>query len=323
MSSVTPSPPDPTTAAAVSLTTILTVSDETDETGRLLLEDSAPERAVRLARRRGVEMRFAPCPYEDTPSRLGRPMNTAAYEALRADLGDVLDGFAWLAERTMAQGTSQPGTPGALYEVSYLGISLPTLLLHRAADPYPPHGALPTIVASTFKASRGLFSLAVSLLNDGRTTRRVDAVEAVGYADRKGNLVRPRPSRACAAPTRMIERTIAAILGQEGVRKGGTASRLEALVSFPVLWELMRVQDELSQALSTYSSVLDHLRRTSPGRRTEELFDLRVPGTSGSFGQLTDALVQHANDVQRRLNRLLGRSADTAPLGVRQVLALL
>lgn len=320
---MTPSPPDPANAPAVSLTAILTVSDETDETGRLLLEDSAPERAVRMARRRGVEMRSQPCPYEDTPSRLGRPMNVAAYEALRADLADVLDGFAWLADRTLAQGTSQAGTPGILYEVSYLGISLPTLLLHRAADPYPPRGALPTAVASTFKASRGLFSVAVSMLNDGRATRRVDAAEAVGYADRKGNLVRPRPSRACAAPTRLIERTLAAILEQDHPRKEGTTPRLERLVSFPVLWDVMRVQDELGQALSTYSSVLDHLRRTSPERRTDDLFDLRVPGTSGTFGQLTDAMVQHANDVQRRLNQRLGRSGDAAPLGFRQVLALL
>lgn len=266
-------------------------------------------------------MRSIPCPYEDTPSRLGGAMNGSAYEALRADVAGLLDGFAWLVANDLARGAAtRPGTPQLLYEVSYLGITLPMLLLRRAEDPVPAHGALPTVVASIFKASRGLFSVSIALLNDGAPTRRLDAAAVVAYADRKGNLVRPDPPRVCAAPTRLIERTIAVILGGDG--GDASASVVSSLVAFEPLWELVRVQDELNQALSTYALVQDRLWRSSGGSG-DDLFARRVPGTTGTFGQMTEAMLSHANDAQRRLNRQLGRSGEAPRIGYEQLLALL
>lgn len=309
-------------APALPLSALLTMGDETDTSGRLLLEDSAPERGQQRARRRGIAMRSIPCPYEDTPSRLGGAMNTSAYEALRGDVAGVLDGFAWLAAEDLARkgAAPRPMTPQLLYEVSYLGITLPMLLLRRANAPLPAHGGLPTVVASIFKASRGLFSVSIALLNDGAPGRRIDAASVVAYADRHGNLVRPEPPRVCAAPTRLIERTIGVILGGEG--GDASASALSSLVAFDLLWDLVRVQDELNQALSTYASVQARLWR-SAGNSAENLFNLRVPGTTGTFGQMTEAMVGHANDAQRRLNRQLGRSGDAPPIGYQQLLALL
>jgi hypothetical protein len=48
-----------------------------------------------------------------------------------------------------------------------------------------------------------------------------------------------------------------------------------------------------------------------------------VPGTSGTFGQLTEAMVAHANSVQVQLNRTLGRMDHPPPLTISDLLGLL
>ena len=70
------------------LAQLLTLSDQTDETGRLLLEDSAPPPAIRRAERAGISMETVTCAYPDTPSRVGGRMNASAYDALRRDTAD-------------------------------------------------------------------------------------------------------------------------------------------------------------------------------------------------------------------------------------------
>src|SRR5947208_1919187 len=52
--------------------------------------------------RAGIAMETVSCPYQDTPSRFGGKMNLSAYEALRHDVADILNGFAWLAEHDRA-----------------------------------------------------------------------------------------------------------------------------------------------------------------------------------------------------------------------------
>jgi hypothetical protein len=308
--------------AALGLAQLLTVGDQTDESGRLLLEDSASSGARRRAESRGILMHTSPCPYGDTPSRLGGRMNVSAYEALRADATGILDGFAWLTGEQLAARPSAIGTVQLLYEISYLGLTLPLVLFHRAADPVAPHGGLPTVVASIFKASRGLFSVAVALLNQGGPpSRSVGAREVIAFADRHGDLLRPDPPRVCAAPTRLIERTIAVILSGKGAT--ASASCLPTMVTFANLWRFYRVQDELSQALSTYGFILAQLSRAHANAPPERLFGHMVPGTNGTFGQLTEAMVGHANSSQAALNGLLGREGDAPTIGVQGLLALL
>ena len=312
----------PSRPPALRLAQLLTVGDQTDESGRLLLEDAASPQARRRAQSRGIEMKSVTCPYQDTPSRVGGPMNISAYEALRTDTTGILDGFAWLTGELVERNPKMKGTVQLLYHTSFLGVTVPLLLFQRAADPVPPHGALPTVVASIFKASRGLFSVAVDLLNEGGSpTRSVTAAEVVRYADRHRNLVRPDPRRVCAAPTRLIERTIGVILGGEG--GNGAHSAVATMVPFSILWRFYRVQDELSQALSTYGYVLDQLSRAHGNARPTQLYGVMVPGTRGTFGQLTEAMVAHANSTQVELNRLLERDDRPPPIGAAALLDLL
>ncbi len=192
---------------------MLTVTDQTDENGRLLLEDSAPKRARKRAQGAGVAMKTVKCPYHDTPSRLGGDMNASAYEALRRDMGQVLDGFAWLAERYLEVERGQPrASVQVLLDTSNLAITLPLLLFHRNPDGVPAHGALPSYVASLFKAGRGLFSVAFDLRNTRGPGPAFTVADVVSCAEEKGHFARPESGRVCAVPTRLIERTIDAIL---------------------------------------------------------------------------------------------------------------
>ena len=307
---------------ARTLAELLTIDDHTDETGRLLLEDSASGEAQRAARRGGIPMQSGSCPYRDTPSRFGGRMNVSAYEAFRPDTAGVLDGFAWLAAQRAVVDPATPDAAQRLYEASYLGLTLPLVLLHRAVAPYRAHGELPTVLSSIFKASRGLFAVAVGLRNDGvGRHKELPAAEVVEFADRGGHFVRRQPPRVCAAPTRLIERTIAVIL--TGAGADAAASRLPEWLAFAPLWRCYRIQDELSEALSTYRYVMDRMARTAPAARPEQLFSQTVPGSPGTFGQLTDAVLAHANSAQTQLNRLLGRAGDAPPVDFPQLLRLL
>jgi hypothetical protein len=304
------------------LADLLTVGDRTDQSGRLLLEDSASRPARRAALRAGVPMKSSKCPFHDTPSRVGGPMNLSAYEALRADTAGILDGFAWLTSQLLSTQGSSANSIQLLYDVSYLGITVPLLLFHRAVDPVPPYQSLPTVVASLFKASRGLFSVAVALLNEnGPPSRAIDAAQVVAFADQHGHFVHPAPRRVCAAPTRLIERTISVILSGDGAN--GSASALGEMVAFPELWRFYRVQDDLAQALSTYGFIRGRLFPPGDTTSLKESFLRSVPGTTGTFGQLTEAMLGHVNSAQVELNRLLGREGAAAPLGVQQLIALL
>jgi hypothetical protein len=83
------------------------------------------------------------------------------------------------------------------------------------------------------------------------------------------------------------------------------------------------VQDELSQALSTYSFVLAKMSQAHGGAGPQELVHQMVPRTPGTFGQLTEAMLAHANSAQQQLNRLLGRAGDASALGLPHLLDLL
>lgn len=304
------------------LSALLTVSDETDEHGRLLLEDSAPERAVRKVARGGVAMETARCPYKDTPSRLGRPMNTSAYEALRRDTGEILDGLAWLGRCYHEREPAARGTVRGLTDLSKLGITVPLVLFHRARDPVRPHGELPSYVAAIFKACRGMFSAAFDMQarqGPGETT----AAEVVAYAEAHGHLARPQTGTVCAAPTRLIERTVAVMLTTGGADPD--RSRLGAMVDFEPLWRFFRVEKAFNANLGRYGYVLDEL--VAAGRRTDDpdLFDasIHVAGEQGRFGDFTDAFLRYANQAQALLNRALERAENAPPLTFGDVLRAL
>jgi hypothetical protein len=306
------------------LSQILTVRDQTDETGRLLLEDSAPEMAKRKAERAGVPMTTETCPYRDTPSRLGGLMNTSAYDALRHDTADMLNGLAWLTTQYGALDPSRKSTARGLMDCSHLGLTLPLILFYRAENPFPPHGALPSYVASIFKASRGLFSAAVDFYNKkGPPERSVSAAEVVAFAEAERHLVRPNTRRVCAAPTRLIDRTIGVILTGEGADP--SRSHIGDLVNFSTLWEFYTYEDSFGEALSQYRFMLNRLTESGAGSDPRRLFEARIldEGDSRSFGEYTEAFLEQANQVQTELNRLLGRAANASPVTFEDVLRLL
>lgn len=307
----------------IRLDRMLTVGDHTDRSGRLLLEDSAPKRGRKDAQRRGIRMKSVRCPYDDTPSRQGGQMNASAFDALRHDTAEVLNGFAWLHRNYLVVNPAGGGTVRALFETSYLGLTLPLVLFHRAEDAVPAHGSLPTFVASMFKASRGVFSAGVDMLNKQGATAATTPAAIVEFAEAEGHLARLQTGRVCAAPTRLIERALAALLAGDGADPD--RSGLAGLVEFPPLWEFFGVQDSISSALSDYRFLLDQVADGRPVADPQELFGhpVRDGGAVRSFGECSATLVDRANAAQRALNLVLGRAPDVAPLAYKDVLRLL
>ena len=305
------------------LADLLTVRDQTDVNGRLLLEDSAPRKARRRAQQAGVAMKTVDCPYADSPSRQGGVMNISAYEALRQDTAEIFDGVAWLTANYVRMHPMRRRTVEAFFDTSNLGITLPLVLFYRGRDPVPPHGRLPSYIASIFKASRGVFSAAVDMLNRaGPPSRLITAAEIVEFADQNGHFRREETKRVCAAPTRLIERCVDVFVTGEGGNAG--RSGLGDFVDFPTLWEFYLLQDEFGQALSQYRFLLERLNE---GGMTslDEMFGAMVPegGRMRPFGDVTESLVQRANAIQEALNALLGRRPGVAPLRLEQLMQML
>ena len=306
------------------LSQLLTLTDQTDETGRLLLEDSAPRQAVKRAERAGISMATVEATYADTPSRLGGRMNAAAYDALRRDTAAILDGFAWLADHHRAAAPTETGTPQRLFAVSYLGVSLVHVLFHRADDPVAAYGELPSYIASIFKASRGLFSFSVAMENDLGPTATLTAAEVVGYAEDKRQLVRPDTGRVCAAPTRLIERTIDVILTGRGA--DASRSTLGEMLDFDVLWRFYQLQDRFGQTLSTYRVVVDNLTRTGLANDPQRLLRSVIPdgpARGKTFGQFTEETLKAVNDVQAGMNRALGRRDNANKVTLPELMQML
>jgi hypothetical protein len=294
------------------LAELLTVADQTDETGRLLLEDAAPPEAVEGAVAAGIDMESVEGAYDDPPSRRGAPVNLPAYEALRRDTGEVLSGFAWLAARHGELASVEPGTVEALAEISRLGITLPLVLFHQGHDPIPPHGALPSFVASLFKASRGVFSASFDMLNSQHpVTGPTTAADVIAFADREGHLRRAETDRACAAPTRLIQHTVDVVLAREEADVG--RSQLPQLLPFELLWEFHKLERTFSRQLARYHTLLEQAQ-AGGARRRRDLFRQKVwLGTEKwSFGVLTEQFLEFATATQADLNHLLGR-ADGGP----------
>ncbi|MGH9149060.1 MAG: hypothetical protein ACRD0F_01805, partial [Acidimicrobiales bacterium] len=213
---------------------LLALSDQTDENGRLLLEDSAPRKARKRAEKAGVAMRTTRCTYADSPLRVGGLMNASAYDALRHDTAEMLNGFAWLAGGYLAIHPAHKGTTRGLFDVANMGVTLPLVLFHRAEGAIAHHGQLPSWVGSLFKASRGVFSATVDLGNRSGPGAALTAAETVAFAEEAGHLRRPETARVCAAPTRLIERTIAVMLTGEGADP--SRSHLGQWLDFALLW---------------------------------------------------------------------------------------
>ncbi|HVM34877.1 MAG TPA: hypothetical protein VM784_05990 [Actinomycetota bacterium] len=306
------------------LSEILTIQDESDDTNRLLLEDSAPKKARRKAVDLGVAMKTERCPYDDTPSRHGRLMNVSAYQALRHDLTAVLDGFAWLTSRYLALDPAARGNLRCLVVVGKLGVTVPLLLFHRAEHPVPSYGSLPSYIASLFKASRGLFSLSVAMMNSVGAVKTTGA-QVVRFADEHRHLIRPETQRVCAAPSKLIARTVDVVLTGEG----GDAARssLPELLEFDALWEFFRLEAALSDGCDRYRLFLEELGRRMSVGGTDfgRVFATAAqhPALRGPLNEATDGLVQHASAIQARLNRVLGRADSRSSLDVDDVLQML
>jgi hypothetical protein len=303
---------------------LLSVKDETDESGRLLLEDSAPKKGRRRVHQAGIAMKSVGYPHQDSPSRSGKLINQSAFEAVRHDMAQVLDGLAWLTSHYLARFPTRRSTVRLLFDVSHLGITLPLLLFHRARDPVPPYGRLPTFIASLFKVNRGVSSAAIDMLNrHGPPFRKTSAAEIVAFAEEAGHLRREHTERACAAPTRLIERTLSVLITGEGA--DAAASRLGEYVDFEQLWSFYTLQDGFSQAVSQFTFLLNDLAASGRFADPNQLFEARVTvgGGSRTFGEFTEGVLRRANDVQAGLNRVLERSDRVAPIGFEDLLGML
>jgi hypothetical protein len=147
--------------------------------------------------------------------------------------------------------------------------------------------------------------------------------EMVRFAEQEGHLVRPQTRRVCAAPTRLIERTISVILTGEGA--DASRSRLGELVHFASLREFCALQDSLGEALSSYRALLERVTQSGDVTDPHDLFSRVVVdgGRRRSFGDVTEELLRRVNEVQAGLNRLLGRADDAAPVTLEDALGML
>ncbi|MGH2773339.1 MAG: hypothetical protein ACRDIU_09425, partial [Actinomycetota bacterium] len=263
-----------------------------------------------------------PVAYEDSPSRKGGRMNMAAYDAVRRDTAGILNGFAWLTRSYLEKFSERDGSTRALYDISYVGITLPQVLFHRAKSPIPPQGRLPSFIAAIFKASRGVFYVSVDLMNHFGETHKMSAEELVAYAETNGNLIRSETGRACAAPTRLIQRTLAVMLSGEG--GDPTKSTLEEFVDFEKLWHFHTLQDRFAEALNEYGYFLKDLvggaEADSPGAMLEAV---SLHGGMALFAARSEEMLERANASQSALNRALGRSDDAATVRLDDLLSML
>lgn len=302
---------------------MLTLSDHSDENGRLLLEDSAPESAIAKADRAGVPRATVVSEFADTPSRVSGLMNESAYEALRRDTAGILDGFAWLAGGYLQLHPEGSGRVRTLVDVSHLGLTMPLVLMGRAENPIPRHGRLPSYIASIFKASRGVFSAAVDLQNANGGEATVTPEEITSFADSNGHFRRAQTNRVCAAPTRLIQRTLAAMLTGEGADKNRSA--LRELIDFERLWEFYSEESRFNEALSNFGFVLKNVIESSAPADPSELFGVPVPDGDRlrPLGDFTEDILGTVNSAQARLNELLGRSRDAPRITFDELLKLI
>lgn len=319
-----PADPQRSRAGGLPLSRLLSVDDETDEHGRLLLEDSAPKRAIKQTARAGIPMQTKACPYRDTPSRHGGDMNISAYEALRRDTTEVLNGLAWLHRQYVEQEPGTRGTVQALTDISKLGVTLPLVMFHRARDPVSPYGQLASFIAAIFKACRGMYFSGFDLRADGDNPRaEVSAPEVVAFADDSGHFKRPQTGTVCAAPTRLIERTVAVVL--TGTGADPQASSLGKHLTFDMLWDFFRLERAFNDNLSRYGYVLEQLWQRGKTTDSSDLFDqtITVSGNRGRFGDFTEAFLDYANNAQALLNRTLGRAENAPPLTFQDIVRAL
>jgi len=319
-------PPPPWPPRPLRLGPLLTLGDETDAAGRLLLEDSAPADARRRAERAGVAMVTATCAYPDSPSRQGGELNRSAYDALREELGPMLRGFAWLAGHYLEDHPERRQSPRCLYDVSYLAMHLPIVVFRRAEAPVAPHGALAPWVAAMFKASRGIFSASVNLLNrsgaGGGGEAPLTAAKATAFAEEHGHLVRRQTGRVCAAPTRLIERTLGVMLTGQGADPEGVD--LGALVPYEDLWHFHTTHERLNDALGRYRTTLEQAMATAgPDPRTLFATSVVLAGERLSLGAATQRCIEEVSELQTELNDILGRRGRLGPLSFDELTKLL
>lgn len=316
----------PRPSRPLKLAPLLTLGEETDAEGRLLLEDSAPSRARRLAERRGVAMATETCTYPDSPSRQGGQYNVSAYEALRAQLGPMLCGFSWLAENYRQRCPDRAETVAALYDTSYLAMHLPLVLFHRLPDPIEAQGALPPYVAAMFKAARGIFSATINLTNQpGSRDRPLTAAQALDFAESKGHLRRRQTGRVCAAPQRLIERTLGVMLTGRGADPAGCD--LATLVDFDQLWRFHLAHERLNDQLNGYRSVLERAMAAGgaggPDPRTLFATPVTIGTARTTLGAHTQAVVTSLGEIQAELNAVVGRQGPNPGVTFEELTKLL
>ncbi|MDP8987609.1 MAG: hypothetical protein M3N11_04595, partial [Actinomycetota bacterium] len=167
------------------------------------------------------------------------------------------------------------------------------------------------------------FSASVDLLNQAGWSPTTGA-EVVRFAEREGHFVRQQTGRVCAAPTRLIERTIDVVL--TGVGADASRSGLGDLLAFATLWEFWSVEQSFNRAFDRYGHVLRNLLEASGGAPDPEtLLGATVvdQGVEHSFGAFTEAFLDYANAAQGELNRLLGRDQSAPPLRFEDVVRIL
>lgn len=324
---------EPTTSATappgLTLLEFILPNNYTDQLGRLVYEDSAPMDAIEDAEEAGILMTRTACPYTDTPSRLGAPMNSAAYEARQSENPKMHAGLVWLRDQYIAQNGSVPtNTPEGLYEIGRLGEEALIVAINQADSPFDAYGDLPPYITSIFQSGRALWTAAFHMMNRGKyeKSQPITAKDVLAFAENNGLYVRhddptdkKKVTLGCAAPTGLIRASINDAL--TGGKKNPVESQLEQDIDFQMLWDFHRLKAGFQTELNKYwKAVVAPLQQAGIAFDEMERYRIQVPG--GDIIQVTDLankFLDGAMTIQDAMNGVLGRRVDAPRLTLDQI----
>lgn len=286
----------------VSLFRDIVVSDETTANGRPLQERAAYDISTYSFR---VPEEIKTCPYPG--SRNGKDMNFSALQSLTNNYKEVIDGFGWINRLHFGDDIPQKVTLTDFWEMSQIGEALPSFAFNRAKNPYRKQYHLPDFIGDIFKSSRGLFAASDDMMRGHLFETEVTPSLIYSHVEENHTLV--GKDEVCAAPQKMIEQVISALLYRE--RANPNDSRLNFIYSdndkieeYTDLYISARdiTTDLAVAAIGTWRTIVTDF---SP-RFTRDDKD-RILSLLTEFHEKEDELLWEANPLQEDMNQILGR----------------
>jgi hypothetical protein len=190
-----------------------------DEDGRPIEEGKCPEDL----RPPGVPFEMRSCSYADSRLHHANPMNTSALKQVTRHLDAGLECLRWLKATVLDSGAAGGVSYRDLWQVVHAAGSLPVFLLQRSGESPDAYRVprLGSVVAKLAFGMRAVFKQ-LSLRDTHESDDTLPALTPqalLAYIDQEGQLI--GPEEVCAGSPRQIERTLSALLLDEGPSQAG------------------------------------------------------------------------------------------------------